>query len=272
MAKSKFFRIAVAGPTIDGREIKPEWLTQMAANYDPATYTARINCEHIAGFSPDRPFNAYGSVLALKTEPVELTINGVKQTSTGLYAQIDANDQLVQMVGRDQKVFTSCEVNENFLGKGEAYLVGLAATDFPASVGTERLKFAAMSRPNIFSTAVETAIEIEAAPLTDGATIAEAVKSGFQSAFATIFRQTEKQKEEPKPQPDPANDNGLDMEKFATVLGTQIAAAVKPANDAVTSLSNRFDALEAKLASTEQPQTFKRTPATGGKAAVETDC
>lgn len=270
MAKSKYFRIAVAGPTIDGREIKPEWLEQMAANYDPATYTARINCEHIAGYSPDRPFNAYGSVLALKTEPVELTINGVKTASVGLYAQIDANDQLAEMVGRDQKVFTSCEVNDNFLGKGEAYLVGLAATDFPASIGTERLKFAAMARSNLFSSACETQIEIDAG-VADSSGIAAAIVAGFSALAAKFTPGDEKAKEEPKTPP-PANDNSFDVAAFSTALGEQVAAAIKPSTDAIAALQGEFAAIKTKLETTEKTDSFHRHPATGGGATVQTDC
>ena len=33
-----FVRIAQSGPCVDGREIKPEWLTQMAETYNPDTY------------------------------------------------------------------------------------------------------------------------------------------------------------------------------------------------------------------------------------------
>ena len=32
-SKAKRFRVATSGPTIDGREIKPEWLKQAADNY-----------------------------------------------------------------------------------------------------------------------------------------------------------------------------------------------------------------------------------------------
>ena len=173
MAKTKFFRVAVEGATLDGRVIERAWIEQMAASYDPATYTARINCEHIAGYSPDRPFNAYGSVLSLKAEDVELTINGEKKTLLALYAEIDANDQLVEINKAGQKLFTSCEIHPNFAGEGKAYLVGLAVTDQPASLGTEALKFAVMSRPNLFTSAHETTIEI--LPSTDGADIASAV-------------------------------------------------------------------------------------------------
>lgn len=271
MAKSKFFRVAVEGATVDGRVIQREWLEQMAASYDPATYTARINCEHIAGYSPEKPFNAYGSVLSLKTEEVELTIGGEKKKLLGLYAEIDANDQLIALNKAGQKLFTSCEIHPDFAGEGEAYLVGLAVTDQPASLGTEPLKFAALSRPNVFSPAHETAIEIE--PSLDGATIAEATRSGFIAAFATLFK-TDKPKEPATPPvpPSPANDNAFDVERFAAVMGEQVAAAVKPSNDAVTALATRFDALEAKLATEEKPQTFKRAPAAGGAGTALTDC
>lgn len=271
MAKSKFFRVAVEGPTVDGRTIERAMLEQCAASYAPATYTARINCEHIAGYSPDRPFNAYGTVLSLRTEEVELTVNGAKKTLLSLVAEIEANDQLIALNKAGQKLFTSCEIHPSFAGEGKAYLVGLAITDTPASLGTEPLKFAVQSRPNVFSSAHETSIEIDAS--LDGATIAEATKSGFIAAFSTLFR-SEKPKEPatlPTP-PAPANDNTFDVERFAAVMGEQVAAAVKPSNDAVAALATRFDALEAKLATEEKPQTFKRAPAAGGTGTALTDC
>jgi len=267
MAKSKFFRVAVEGATVDGRVIQREWLEQMAASYDPATYTARINCEHIAGYSPDRPFNAYGSVLSLKSEEVELTINGEKKTLLALYAEIDANDQLVEINKAGQKLFTSCEIHPDFAGEGKAYLVGLAVTDMPASLGTEALKFAVKSRSNVFSSAHETALELVADPV-DGQTLGESIARGI----ASFFKKEKKEEPETPPKPTPANDNSFDVAAFGKVIGDQIAVAVKPASDAVAALGTRFDALEAKLNSTEQSQTFKRSPATGGNGGVVTDC
>lgn len=41
--KSKWFRVAVAGDTTDGREIQSEWIIQMAQTYNLNTYGARIN-------------------------------------------------------------------------------------------------------------------------------------------------------------------------------------------------------------------------------------
>ncbi|MDT1832606.1 GPO family capsid scaffolding protein, partial [Acinetobacter baumannii] len=39
MKKSKFFRVAVAGSTTDGRVIEATWIQQMAKNYSQNTYT-----------------------------------------------------------------------------------------------------------------------------------------------------------------------------------------------------------------------------------------
>jgi hypothetical protein len=143
MAKTKFFRVATSGATIDGRTIKDQDLVDMAATYNPATYQARVNLEHWLSPNPDSVFGAYGDVLALKTEPVTLNVGGKDEQRTGLYAEIDAHDPLVALNDKRQKLFTSVEVVPNFAGSGKAYLGGLAFTDNPASLGTEMMKFRA---------------------------------------------------------------------------------------------------------------------------------
>lgn len=145
--KSKWFRIAVAGDTTDGREIQADWIIQMADNYDPNTYGARINMEHIRSSYPDGVYGAYGDVLALKTEKVD--INGEEKDA--LFAQIEPTQGLIELNKKKQKVYTSIEVDDNFANKGSAYLVGLAVTDSPASLGTEMLQFAAGAKVNPFS-------------------------------------------------------------------------------------------------------------------------
>ena len=145
--KSKWFRIAVAGDTTDGREIQADWIIQMADNYDPNIYGARINMEHIRSSYPDGVYGAYGDVLALKTEKVD--INGEEKDA--LFAQIEPTQGLIELNKKKQKVYTSIEVDDNFANKGSAYLVGLAVTDSPASLGTEMLQFAAGAKVNPFS-------------------------------------------------------------------------------------------------------------------------
>ncbi|WP_197325205.1 GPO family capsid scaffolding protein, partial [Ralstonia solanacearum] len=141
MAKgTKFFRIATEGATSDGRVIDRETLVEMADNYDPKVYAARINLEHIRGYDPAGPFKAYGDVTALKAEEQDGKI--------GLLAQIDPTDDLVAMTKARQKVFSSMEVQPEFADTGEAYLVGLAVTDNPASLGCEVLQFSAKAKTN----------------------------------------------------------------------------------------------------------------------------
>ena len=169
MKKSKFFRVAVAGSTTDGRVIEATWIQQMADSYDPNTYTALGNLEHYRGFSPSSEFGTYAKVTALKAEEVE--INGTKKLA--LFAQVDAFDQLLALHNAGQKLFTSIEVNPNFADTGKAYLVGLAFTDTPASLGTQIMEFAAkqpeanpfvgrkQDAANLFTAAEEASIEFE---------------------------------------------------------------------------------------------------------------
>lgn len=271
MAKSKFFRVAVEGATVDGRMIQREHLEQIVTNYNLDTFTALVNCEHVRGYSPDAPFNCYGTILSVETKEIQLTINGKTETKLALYAEIDANDNLIAINKAGQKLFSSIEIHPDFAGKGEAYLIGLAVTDKPASLGTEQLKFAAMSRSNIFSDAHETAIELETS--LDAADIGAAVKTGFISAFTALFKVDDKTKDgnaTPANPPAPANDN-FNMQAFATVMGEQVAAAVQPSNDAIADIRTELTALKTQLSETSEQQSFTRQPAAGGHGA-QTDC
>ncbi|MGG7447827.1 GPO family capsid scaffolding protein [Kosakonia oryzendophytica] len=167
--KAKRFRIGVEGATTDGREIQREWLEQMAASYNPTVYTALINLEHIKSYSPDSAFNRYGKVTALVAEEIQ---DGPLAGKIALYADVEPTDSLVALVKKGQKLFTSMEVSPKFADTGKAYLVGLAATDDPASLGTEMLAFSASAthnplanrkqKPeNLFTAAEETVIELE---------------------------------------------------------------------------------------------------------------
>ncbi|WP_368281202.1 GPO family capsid scaffolding protein [Escherichia coli] len=167
--KAKRFRIGVEGATTDGREIQREWLEQMAASYNPAVYTALINLEHIKSYLPDSTFNRYGKVTALFAEEIA---EGPLAGKMALYADVEPTESLVELVKKGQKLFTSMEVSPKFADTGKAYLVGLAATDDPASLGTEMLTFSASAAhnplanrkqnpANLFTAAEETVIELE---------------------------------------------------------------------------------------------------------------
>ena len=164
--KTKWFRVATEGATTDGRAIQRVWIEQMAKNFNPAKYGARVWIEHMRGMLPDSAFAAQGDVLALRTQEVE-------EGKLGLFAQIKPLESLIAMNKAGQKLYTSIEVDPNFADTGEAYLVGLAVTDTPASLGTELLTFAQQnpaanplagrkqSANNLFSAATAFTLELE---------------------------------------------------------------------------------------------------------------
>lgn len=187
MAKtSKWFVVATEGATTDGRTINRAWIEQMAANYDPKKYGARVNLEHIKWrymWNDDPHSKCYGDVVGLKTEE---NAEGKLQ----LLAKIDPTDDLIKLNKDRQKIYTSIECDPNFADTGEAYLVGLAVTDNPASLGTEMLVFSAGASANplnnrkekaenLFTAAIETELDFEGWNGSDHPSIFTNIKSLF---------------------------------------------------------------------------------------------
>lgn len=56
--RTKPFLLATAGSTVDGRTIDDKMIAEMASSYDPKTYGARLNIEHIRGITGDKPFRS----------------------------------------------------------------------------------------------------------------------------------------------------------------------------------------------------------------------
>ena len=274
--KSQFFRAFVEGQTIsDGRTVTAEMIDQAVETFNAETYTPGINIEHIAGFSPEPPFNRYGDVIATKAQTDTLTIDGTATPRRALYLQVDAHDQLVKVAENGQKPFPSVELTGDYAGTGKVGLVGLAFTDNPASIGTEKLKFSRRAPGTVFSTAAE-GVELKfAAKPGDGSGVAEALTNGF-AKLAAMF--SSKEPDKPKQEePKPANDNAFDAAAFTVQLGQTmapiIAAAVKPANDGLSALQADFAALKGKLEETPEGRTsFSRPLATGGGTQHVTDC
>ena len=78
----KRFRVAREGVTVDGREITRQQIIDMAKDYDPVEYTARINVEHMGGwnFLGNAAIPALGDVIACDAQLDEYTINGQKSS------------------------------------------------------------------------------------------------------------------------------------------------------------------------------------------------
>lgn len=275
--RSKFFRVAVEGATCDGRNIERQDIEDMAATYDPLVYGARIWIEHIRGILADSAFRAYGDVIALKSEEVE--IKGSKKLA--LFAQIQPTDDLVNMVNvQKQKLFTSIEIAPKFADSGKAYLYGLAVTDSPASLGTEMLAFAAQHPDmnpladrkqlpdNLFTAASETTIEFEEIDH----------PAPRQSKFANLFKTLGIK---PKPEPEPKEDDAPDFAAFCT----QLAETVDAQDEEIESLKQKVALGDGRLKEfctqlaalakvlNETPQGYTQRPVVTGKTGDDaTDC
>lgn len=275
MPKAKNFRVGVEGATTDGREIERDWLVQMAAQYTPELYTALINIEHITAFSPDNTFCRYGRVTGLNA--AEIT-DGPLKGKMALYADIEPTDSLVQIVGKMQKTFTSMEVNPKFADTGKAYLMGLAVTDDPASLGTEMLQFSAKAKHNplagrkhqegnLFTAAEETLIEFTEED--DRPSLFDTVKALFtkknqsdEKRFGDVHRAVELVAGEQQALGERVDGEFSGQAARLEKLETQLAAQVAD-----------FAALKTTL-SQEDARQDKRPTAPGGEAGnfAQTNC
>ena len=130
--KTDWVVVATSGPTIDGREIDPKWLTDAAEVYNPEEHTAMLWPYHAS--ADWRAFGTnYGLIDALKAEKAGDKVQ--------LKARLIPNRFLIEANKAGQKLFTSIEVKENYLGTGKFFVSGIAVTDTPASINTTRLQF-----------------------------------------------------------------------------------------------------------------------------------
>jgi hypothetical protein len=275
---SNFFRAFTEGQTVsDGRTVTGDMIDQIVETFNTATYTPGVNIEHLSGFSPEGPFNRYGDVTAVKVQTDDITVAGKTEKRKALYAQVAALDSLVALAKSGQKPFPSVELTADYAGTKKIGLVGLAFTDNPASIATQKLAFSqhASVNGNLIAKGDE-AVTLEFAEPTDPAK-ADGAIAGFFNTLAAKIRGSDVQqpKEEPKPK-EPANDNAGAFATLVTELGATVAqsisAALAPIAAAQTKHEAEFAALKTKLEATPDPTSFSRTPSTGGGNGVLTDC
>ncbi|MCX2447559.1 MULTISPECIES: GPO family capsid scaffolding protein, partial [unclassified Citrobacter freundii complex] len=126
--KTDWLCVATEGDTVDGRDIKRQWIIDMGETYDYNHYVALIWPEH------EDDCGNFGEVL-------EATWHDGEDGLARLYVSLCPNMRLIFANHEDQLLFFSIEPEENWRGSGRTYLKGLAVTDTPASVGTTRLRF-----------------------------------------------------------------------------------------------------------------------------------
>ncbi|EKN3970343.1 TPA: GPO family capsid scaffolding protein [Yersinia enterocolitica] len=235
--KTDWVVIATSGPTIDGREVKPEWLTDAAETYNRSEYTAMIWPYHS---SPEwRAFSAnLGEVDELKVEKAGDKIQ--------LMARLIPNRFLTEANKAGQKLFTSIEVGENYLGTGKFFLKGVAVTDTPASISTTRLQFSQGEAILMGNTEA----------LTLSLPHDEQAKQGF---FSRLFSQTRHK---------PEDSNTMNEKQF-----DQLMSAISQTGDRLTELEKQFNQYKEQSSANgdippqaQQPEVTRDDKNSGGNA------
>ncbi|ENA78125.1 GPO family capsid scaffolding protein [Escherichia coli] len=284
MAKkvSKFFRIGVEGDTCDGRIISGNDIQEMAESFDPRVYGCRINLEHIRGLFPDGDFKRLGDVVELKAEIIDddSALNG----KWALFARITPTDDLIAMNKKLQKVYTSMEIQPNFANTGKCYLVGLAVTDDPASLGTEYLEFCRNAKhnplqrfkttpENVFSAATLAELEFEDVPDTVLNSLADKVKAIFSRKQVSDDARLNDVHEAVTTVSEHVQTNLTKQDERLSAMETAFATFKQELTGKVEETSQAFSDLKTTLDKTESFSQPRRTKASGGGGdELLTDC
>lgn len=278
--KAKRFRIAVEGATTDGRVISRDWISQMAKNYSPEMYGARINMEHIRGYAADSTFRRFGDVTSVEAEEIG---DGPLKGKLALFGWIDPTPELVELTKARQKIYTSIEVNPEFADTGEAYLVGLAVTDDPASLGTEILSFSAtakvnplasrkLDKGNLFTAAEETVIEFEEVAEPSPSLLAR-ISAMFSAKKKTEGEQFADVSAAVTAVAEQVQLNAESQTQELSALEQSVTARLEAIEQQAGEDRAAFAALQGQLSQTDG--SFTRRPAATGsdpKSGAQTDC
>ena len=246
--KTYWLCVATEGDTVDGRDIKRQWVIDMGETYDYSHYVALIWPEH------EDDCGNFGEVL-------EATWHDGDDGLARLYVSLCPNMRLIFANHEDQLLFFSIEPEENWRGSGRTYLKGLAVTDTPASVGTTRLRFSTrrkLSKRGYYSCVISH----------DGKIKQEEKMKNWQKLFGI----KPKFEDESQQEGEPANDDKLqalasalnelegrvgkietqlnsvsdDVSTIAEVVDTEEFSAIR---DNASEIVKRFSALDKKTGS-----------------------
>ncbi|HEE5190824.1 TPA: GPO family capsid scaffolding protein [Klebsiella pneumoniae] len=284
MAKkvSKWFRIGVEGDTCDGRVISATDIQEMAETFDPRVYGCRINLEHLKGILPEGPFSRYGDVVELRSEKID--DDSVLNGKLALFAKITPTDDLIAMNKKLQKVYTSMEIQPNFANSGKCYLVGLAVTDDPASLGTEYLEFCrgAKFNPlnrfktapgNLISVATLAELEFEDLPENVFTALSDKVKTIFSRKQASDDARFQDVHEAVTTVSEHVQENLTATEQRLAALENAFATLKQDVTSKADQTRQAFSQLKTTLDNTESTTQPRRKLSTGGGGdELLTDC
>ena len=264
-------RVATSGLTVDGREILPQELRDIAETYKSSLYTAVIWCDH------ERWHGSHGTVFAVRL--VE-EADDLEPGQVALEAQLKPNDRLLWLNDQGQKLFSSIEITPNFRGTGKAYLTGLAVTDEPASVGTQELYFSNKTAKSAYYAA-----SVELGPLSEEKPQGEIAR--LATMLTRLFKRfaVDEQPESPStdtPETPPESKTPMD-EATATALKALLAqllvvaagiqAVIEPAAEEAPEpdqapIDDVTAAVDAIVSTAEEEREFSRSGGASNKAVL----
>ncbi|SIN72670.1 Phage capsid scaffolding protein (GPO) serine peptidase [Halodesulfovibrio marinisediminis DSM 17456] len=242
MLYTEFIKVAQSGATIDGREIAPQDLRDIAESYSPSTYEAVIWPEH------ERFFGNHGTVAA-----VEARENG---ELVELYAKFKPGWRFLEKNKEGQKLYSSIEIWDNFGNSGKAYLAGIAITDTPASLGTEQIRLFTAQRTKHSQQTGEFYSGVELPSFFAAAAQPDEQKpeaySLFQRLGAALFGSNHNEPE--------TEEESMTEEQF-----NQLLSALTDTKAAVDGLAGNFNSQQAQ----PEPEPAKAEPENNFSAQLE---
>lgn len=138
--------ICASGTSIEGELISDELIQEVADRYDTGFYTAMI--------WPYHPWPENGGYIAREAYTQNLgRVAELRAERDGdvlkLYARYVPNRFLAELNENDQRLFSSAEFWLDFQGQGYPYLVGVTATDIPASTHTDMIRLSAGNKNKV---------------------------------------------------------------------------------------------------------------------------
>lgn len=269
--------VCTEGGTLNGFAVTRDQIQQMADNYSPQLYGARLNLEHITSIFPDSPwrhFSMVDSVRAFELEDGPLKGKLALEISATIDPVKDA--ALITLNESGQKIFSSIEFLPdcpNDAAKG-AYLTGVALTDTPAAFGTQVITLSNRERglpvdaKNTYTAALETVVKLSAAEK----------QQAEQKSLATEFLDGLKKvlgfQRENSNHDIAALQQGINL--TAQTCAEALAAVQKLTTEkeqmsaAVTELKQQFGDLQEKLSNTDASNE-NRNPSTGNSGYVQAE-
>ncbi|WP_109079259.1 GPO family capsid scaffolding protein [Aggregatibacter kilianii] len=232
--RTDFICIATSGHTVDGRQITPQELHEMADTYDREYYAALLWFDH------DRSWMSMGEVLELEARE--------EGGETKLYAVIAPNARLIDMNTYGMGLFSSVEIMPNFRNTGKCYLFGLGITDTPASVGTTKLELFSNNLPKTAQAGEFVKFDFA---LSDTENAEEKAKNTLFAAFKQFFSFSAEGK--PAPEETPKSDNNNNKEE-TTMTNEQFSQLIGAFNSLSTKIESHFSAQTKPEGVPEEPK------------------